>query len=681
MDVSPTKESERECIMFNEAADASEEGPDGNLHEGDLGDDELLRLPDGGETYDWSISHQEGPKAPKHIGVEQSLWLDEHTKKYYDKAKKGEIGKENKLHNEEKYRPENAIGEGQMIILGSLLLTLRDWDSHYDKKRKGVESKAKLPKSTRVYTQGNPGTGKSFVIHAMQNMITKFFDDRTRHLTSTPTGCSAALVQGSTNPRALQYSCKSTMPYEAVNKTLKGSSQDQQYFTERLQKLFAHLLDESSMMGRHEFALIEERHATANQCNILLERKLCARSFGGLPFLSISGDVGQLPPVAKKAHYDRSKPEKTNTADAMGKFVIEQLLMPANEKGERTVIVTMKDPLRQDSNEFKRILQEMRDGEVTYASAKKIKTRDFDTLSEEEQQEFLDTALYVMPRWKDTVPVTVQYLLSLNQPCAKIVADYKTPGQINHCIEEQSFPTKTAMCIGAMVMLLNNFVVEEGLYNGAVGKVVDIIYENEDGPREDKALPSYVVVDFPHVKFEKGMEWDKDHPTYVPIPCKEYRCEKRCCSVRTVPLRVCKAITIYKSQGMTVGKGQVWERLVICLANKSARGTNAPGLELVAFSRAKELDNIAVIGADNEQLTMERLMGIGKSGAYEKRRQFEKLLDKLSNDATKRVVKEIAGYSKDNTLEGGYKALTEWYRDSCKPNKRKRRVQVMLGKS
>ena len=58
-------------------------------------------------------------------------------------------------------------------------------------------------------------------------------------------------------------------------------------------------------------------------------------------------------------------------------------------------------------------------------------------------------------------------------------------------------PVMSAICVGCMVMLLVNKVVDEGLYNGSVGIVRDICYR----PGEEvgsKGARMYVVV-----KFEK----------------------------------------------------------------------------------------------------------------------------------------------------------------------------------
>jgi hypothetical protein len=62
------------------------------------------------------------------------------------------------------------------------------------------------------------------------------------------------------------------------------------------------------------------------------------------------------------------------------------------------------------------------------------------------------------------------------------------------------------------------------------------------------------------------------------------QCEKKCCSVKPIPLRVCKAISIHKSQGMTIGPEEVIEKVVVYLPEDQRE--QSPGLELVAFSRA-----------------------------------------------------------------------------------------------
>jgi len=150
-----------------------------------------------------------------------------------------------------------------------------------------------------------------------------------------------------------------------------------------------------------------------------------------------------------------------------------------------------------------------------------------------------------------------------------------------------------------------------------------------------------VVCDFPNVKFEPGKEWDPQNPTYVPIPPATIRCEKGCCTSTTIPLRVCKAITTYKSQGMSVGEGQIWTKIVLVLG--SLKGFNAPGMEQVGFSRAQELHDMALdSNSPEDPITTERLRRIGTTPAYEKRRDWMRAVSELQAQTAPVMMKMIA---------------------------------------
>ena len=56
---------------------------------------------------------------------------------------------------------------------------------------------------------------------------------------------------------------------------------------------------------------------------------------------------------------------------------------------------------------------------------------------------------------------------------------------------------------------------------------------------------------------------------YIPIPATTRRCEKKCCSITTILLRLCKAISIYKSQGITVRPGQAWKNVMVWLPTET----------------------------------------------------------------------------------------------------------------
>ena len=96
--------------------------------------------------------------------------------------------------------------------------------------------------------------------------------------------------------------------------------------------------------------------------------------------------------------------------------------------------------------------------------------------------------------------------------------------------------------------------------NGSISTVKEIIYDHPRGPHTVGSLPLYIVVDFPESTLRQSLV--PGIPTkYVPIPVTTDRCEK-------------KAITIYKSQGITIRPGKLWERVIVWVPTGRQRRTS-----------------------------------------------------------------------------------------------------------
>ena len=84
--------------------------------------------------------------------------------------------------------------------------------------------------------------------------------------------------------------------------------------------------------------------------------------------------------------------------------------------------------------------------------------------------------------------------------------------------QKQWLVLKTDLCIGAMVAIsCINYVSDLGLYNGAWGKIIDIVY-NEGrncNSKQDYHLPHDVIVDCTAMIMKKGLykPWDSKNPT------------------------------------------------------------------------------------------------------------------------------------------------------------------------
>lgn len=199
----------------------------------------------------------------------------------------------------------------------------------------------------------------------------------------------------------------------------------------------------------------------------------------------------------------------------------------------------MEEVLRQDDTHFKTLLSHMRSGDMNNDDCQLLFGRILNNLPSQEKIMFIDS-LNLMPQWKLTFPITIQYLQSFGNPVAKIksqYSSYRTDG-INHCVKSSPYPTLIGLCVGAKVMLIKNFVPELKLMNGSIGVVHKIVYRHKLGPKHSSnELPSYVIVNFPNYNIIDSQKFFQHLPsTFIPVPTVKDLCENKCCTVTTCPL-------------------------------------------------------------------------------------------------------------------------------------------------
>ena len=141
------------------------------------------------------------------------------------------------------------------------------------------------------------------------------------------------------------------------------------------------------------------------------------------------------------------------------------------------------------------------------------------------------------------------------------------------------------LCRDSKVMLVTNLKAAWGLYNGAVGTVVDIVYADGNRPTDDPPpLPDVVYVRFPGYKGPPSINEDSTVVPIVPVSrCTDCSCR---CKHLQVPLRLAWGTTTHKCQGMTVGNGEAFRYVVIHPGKHDFEAKN-PGALFVALSRAK----------------------------------------------------------------------------------------------
>jgi ATP-dependent exoDNAse (exonuclease V) alpha subunit len=166
------------------------------------------------------------------------------------------------------------------------------------------------------------------------------------------------------------------------------------------------------------------------------------------------------------------------------------------------------------------------------------------------------------------------------KPVKRIVLLYTGCNASKVSVEDtDNLLTELLVCISAQVMLMTNTWTENRLVNRLIGTVEDILWDTGKDLSVD--MPSVLLV---HFSEYSGPDFPNYGPKIIPIfpvTCQfEYKSIP--CSCTQFPLRLAYAITVHKSQGLTLSQ------VVLNLDQKE----HCLGLSYVAISQVKALDRL-----------------------------------------------------------------------------------------
>ena len=282
----------------------------------------------------------------------------------------------------------------------------------------------------------------------------------------------------------------------------------------------------------------------------------------------VIGDFGQLPPVMDSALFTTaSRNELSDLGSACYHLfdravVLQQVMRQAGENPEQKL--------------FRDILMRLRNGQVTQEDWKHLMKQ---TPAEVGDTTVFDEALRLFP----TVELTSEYnsskLRTNGQAVAVIKAVHSGEGAAKAKPDEAG-GLEPVVCLahGARVMLTANVWTQVGLVNGAVGTVVAICYNRGQSP---PSLPVAVTVKFDSYT---GPVLPDGTVPITPLH-RTWFSTRRQCSRLQLPLKLSWAVTIHKSQGMTLDK------VVVNVGKKEF----CPGLTFVACSRVRRLADLLFV--------------------------------------------------------------------------------------
>ncbi|CAG8693793.1 19015_t:CDS:2 [Cetraspora pellucida] len=426
----------------------------------------------------------------------------------------------------------------------------------------------------RVIIMGTAGTGKSYLINAIQQRLQEIAKrnriDSSPVIVLAPTGVAAFNIHGTTIHSAL------SLPVNCNNFDINGECLKQ--LQKKLNGVKYIIIDEKSMVRHRMLTLIDMRLRQAFPENQ-------NQPFGS-QLVILVGDFGQLPPVLDKPMYAQDHCHDLLSNDGIASYRQFQEVYQLD-------IVQCQAGDSEEQCRFRNILLQLRDGDSTIEdwNMLSIHFKGSPSVLPMDIEQFSNITC-ILPLKSEVNEININKLRLLNNPITRIHAVHT--GGIEAFKADldvaKGLKSQILLARGARVMLRANLCVELGLVNGAIGTVHNILFEKDQG------LPSLPVAVF--VEFD-----DYNGSAFVSTAGT--------CSRLQIPLNLAWAITVHKGQGLTLANA------MINLGKKEF----ASGLSFVAISRVYTLNNILF-----DPFSFERLQRIKQCKRIQERKDEERRL-------------------------------------------------------
>ena len=434
----------------------------------------------------------------------------------------------------------------------------------------------KFCRGESMLISGPGGTGKSFLINILVKHM-RSTNKRSFQVTST-TGCSSVLLSNSIKIDGKNLAVRTINSWSGIklckgdNDTIVNSIISNPYLLKSWRKIRTLIIDEVSMMSCKMFDVLVSIARSSRGNN---------NSFGGIQLILL-GDYLQLPPIPDLSDIETSK------------FAFESkewynVISPENH-------IELKTIYRQEDEIFKKILNEIRVGELTESNKIILQSYVGRKYCPEDHNGIIP--LQILPTRKGVIHVNTteynkvsgvefsfkhsidkdymtyidsgerieQIVLNEYKKLTKQAVDYHT----NDLKSNIPVDEKISLKVGVPVMILVNLDLENGISNGSQGIVTSI--------------DTYPIVSFSNGIRRKITPYMWQSPDYP------------CITISQLPLTLSYASSIHKQQGTTID-----------IARMSLGFSIFEDSQIyVALSRIKSLDGLYLDSFHAQKITVNK---------------------------------------------------------------------------
>ena len=396
---------------------------------------------------------------------------------------------------------------------------------------------AVLQSGSNVFLTGQAGAGKTYVL---RQYIAYLRARQVAVAVTASTGIAATHMGGQTLHAWSGMGIRESLEQHDLERMAKNAK-----LVKALKTVQVLVIDEISMLHARQFAMLDE---------LLRHFRKSSQAFGGVQLL-LCGDFFQLPPVGPRGQASREK------------FVfMSPAWLAANLR-----IAYLHEQHRQNEGPLTAILGELRSGDISGRNRERLQDTAENTLAEPL------TRLYTHNNKVDAINQEQlarlsgkAYIFSAKTQGASALVDTLASGV--------RAPEQLSLKVGARVMFVRNNP-EQGIHNGTLGEIIGFVNDEKLGP-----LPQVRLRDG-GVRTVSPEDWSIDNEQGEVLA-----------RYTQIPLNLAWAITVHKSQGMTLDAAEM--DLSACFE---------PGQGYVALSRLRDLQGLRLLGMNEMALCLDKL--------------------------------------------------------------------------